>query len=163
MKLFTGRAHPTLAKRICEYLGLPLGRALMGNFPDGRNILQNRRGRPRPKRLHHPADLSAGQRKLDGTADNDRELPSGERGADQRGHTLFRLRPAGPQRRRAGADHRQVGGQPDYPRRRRPRVDDGPARGTNPGLFRHSGRSPLRGPGHRRPLQVDGTSATTAS
>ena len=35
MKLFTGRAHPTLAKRICEYLGLPLGRALMGNFPDG--------------------------------------------------------------------------------------------------------------------------------
>lgn len=35
LKLFTGRAHPTLAKRICEYLGLPLGRAVMGNFPDG--------------------------------------------------------------------------------------------------------------------------------
>jgi ribose-phosphate pyrophosphokinase len=35
MKLFTGRAHPALAKRICEYLGLPLGRAMMGNFPDG--------------------------------------------------------------------------------------------------------------------------------
>jgi ribose-phosphate pyrophosphokinase len=35
MKLFTGRAHPVLAKRICEYLGLPLGRAMMGNFPDG--------------------------------------------------------------------------------------------------------------------------------
>ena len=35
MKLFTGRAHPGLAKRICEYLGLPLGRALTGNFPDG--------------------------------------------------------------------------------------------------------------------------------
>ncbi len=35
MKLFTGRAHPTLARRICEYLGLPLGRAVMGNFPDG--------------------------------------------------------------------------------------------------------------------------------
>ncbi|MEN6404831.1 MAG: ribose-phosphate pyrophosphokinase [Thermoguttaceae bacterium] len=35
MKLFTGRAHPVLAKRICEYLGLPLGRAVMGNFPDG--------------------------------------------------------------------------------------------------------------------------------
>jgi ribose-phosphate pyrophosphokinase len=35
MKLFTGRAHPGLAKKICEYLGLPLGRALMGNFPDG--------------------------------------------------------------------------------------------------------------------------------
>jgi ribose-phosphate pyrophosphokinase len=35
MKLFTGRAHVALAKRICEYLGLPLGRAVMGNFPDG--------------------------------------------------------------------------------------------------------------------------------
>ncbi|MEN6559027.1 MAG: ribose-phosphate pyrophosphokinase, partial [Thermoguttaceae bacterium] len=35
MKLFTGRAHPALARRICEYLGLPLGRAVMGNFPDG--------------------------------------------------------------------------------------------------------------------------------
>jgi ribose-phosphate pyrophosphokinase len=35
MKLFTGRAHPALAKRICEYLGLPLARAVMGNFPDG--------------------------------------------------------------------------------------------------------------------------------
>jgi ribose-phosphate pyrophosphokinase len=35
MKLFTGRAHPALARSICEYLGLPLGRAVMGNFPDG--------------------------------------------------------------------------------------------------------------------------------
>ena len=35
MKLFTGRAHPALARKICEYLGLPLGRALIGNFPDG--------------------------------------------------------------------------------------------------------------------------------
>jgi ribose-phosphate pyrophosphokinase len=35
MKLFTGRAHTALARKICEYLGLPLGRAVMGNFPDG--------------------------------------------------------------------------------------------------------------------------------
>ncbi len=35
MKLFSGRAHPNLAKRICNYLGLPLSRAVMGNFPDG--------------------------------------------------------------------------------------------------------------------------------
>ena len=35
MKLFAGRAHPALARRICEYLGLPLGRAVMGSFPDG--------------------------------------------------------------------------------------------------------------------------------
>ncbi len=35
MKLFSGRAHPELARRICEYLGLPLGTLSMGNFPDG--------------------------------------------------------------------------------------------------------------------------------
>ena len=35
MKLFAGRAHPVLARRICEYLGLPLARAVMGSFPDG--------------------------------------------------------------------------------------------------------------------------------
>ena len=35
MKVFSGRAHPELAKRMCEYLGLPLGRALTGTFPDG--------------------------------------------------------------------------------------------------------------------------------
>src|SRR5512147_2660650 len=35
MKVFSGRAHPELAQRICEYLGLPLGRAITGNFPDG--------------------------------------------------------------------------------------------------------------------------------
>ena len=35
MKLFSGRAHPELAKRVCDYLGLSLGRAIVGNFPDG--------------------------------------------------------------------------------------------------------------------------------
>ena len=35
MKLFSGRAHPALAKRMCDYLGLPLGGLSMGNFPDG--------------------------------------------------------------------------------------------------------------------------------
>ncbi len=35
MKIFSGRAHPTLARRITEYLGLPLGGLSIGNFPDG--------------------------------------------------------------------------------------------------------------------------------
>ena len=35
MKLFSGRAHPELARRMCDYLGLPLGRVVIGNFPDG--------------------------------------------------------------------------------------------------------------------------------
>ncbi len=35
MKIFSGRAHPALARKVCEYLGLPLGRVLTDNFPDG--------------------------------------------------------------------------------------------------------------------------------
>jgi len=35
MKLFSGRAHPELAARICDYLGLPLGGLSIGDFPDG--------------------------------------------------------------------------------------------------------------------------------
>lgn len=35
MKLFSGRAHPELARKVCEYLDLPLGRLMVGNFPDG--------------------------------------------------------------------------------------------------------------------------------
>ncbi len=35
VKLFSGRAHPQLAQRMCEYLGLPPGKMVMGNFPDG--------------------------------------------------------------------------------------------------------------------------------
>jgi ribose-phosphate pyrophosphokinase len=35
MKLFSGRANPELAQRMSDYLGLPLGRITIGNFPDG--------------------------------------------------------------------------------------------------------------------------------
>lgn len=35
LKIFSGRANPKLARRICDYLGLPLGAISMGNFPDG--------------------------------------------------------------------------------------------------------------------------------
>jgi len=35
LKLFSGRANLDLARRVTSYLGLPLGRIAMGNFPDG--------------------------------------------------------------------------------------------------------------------------------
>ena len=35
LKIFSGRANPALARRICEYLGLPMGAISMGSFPDG--------------------------------------------------------------------------------------------------------------------------------
>jgi ribose-phosphate pyrophosphokinase len=35
LKIFSGRANPTLGARICDYLGIPVGRISMGNFADG--------------------------------------------------------------------------------------------------------------------------------
>jgi ribose-phosphate pyrophosphokinase len=35
LKIFSGRANPELAHKICDYLGLPQGRLTIGNFPDG--------------------------------------------------------------------------------------------------------------------------------
>jgi ribose-phosphate pyrophosphokinase len=34
LKIFTGNANPALAQRICDYLGLPLGKAPIFRFPD---------------------------------------------------------------------------------------------------------------------------------
>ena len=62
----------------------------------------------------------------------------------------LRLRPAGSQGRRPGADHRQARGQHHHPRRRRPGAGDGPARRPDSGLLRRAGRPPLRGAGAER-------------
>src|SRR3989475_3364996 len=35
LKIFSGKAHPALAKEICEHLQLQLGDAQVGRFPDG--------------------------------------------------------------------------------------------------------------------------------
>jgi ribose-phosphate pyrophosphokinase len=35
LKIFSGKANPALAKRIAEYLGVPLGDVSLGTFPDG--------------------------------------------------------------------------------------------------------------------------------
>src|SRR5204863_9397728 len=35
LKLFTGRANPQLAQKICDYLKIPLGRGRTELFPDG--------------------------------------------------------------------------------------------------------------------------------
>jgi ribose-phosphate pyrophosphokinase len=34
LKIFSGRANRDLTKRICDYLGLPMARITIGNFPD---------------------------------------------------------------------------------------------------------------------------------
>jgi len=48
LKIFSGRANPDLAHRICDFLGLPLGRISLSNFPDGEiscKVLEDVRGR----------------------------------------------------------------------------------------------------------------------
>jgi len=35
LKIFAGGAHPDLARKICAYLGIELGDAVVGRFPDG--------------------------------------------------------------------------------------------------------------------------------
>jgi len=47
LKVFTGNAHPALAREICAQLKVPLGKAYVGRFPDGEvrlQILENVRG-----------------------------------------------------------------------------------------------------------------------
>jgi len=47
LKIFTGNAHPALAKEICDQLGVALADARVGRFPDGEvrlQILENVRG-----------------------------------------------------------------------------------------------------------------------
>jgi ribose-phosphate pyrophosphokinase len=40
LKVFTGRANPVLAQKICEYLQIPLGRGKTDWFPDGELIVR---------------------------------------------------------------------------------------------------------------------------
>ena len=40
LKLFTGRAHPALAQKICDYLQIPMGRGRTELFPDGELIVK---------------------------------------------------------------------------------------------------------------------------
>lgn len=47
LKVFTGNAHRSLAREICDHLGIPLGDAHVGRFPDGEvrvQVKENVRG-----------------------------------------------------------------------------------------------------------------------
>ena len=40
LKVFTGRANPQLAQKVCDYLQIPLGRGRTELFPDGELIVR---------------------------------------------------------------------------------------------------------------------------
>ena len=47
LRIFSGNAHPALAKEICDHLSVPLGRISVDRFPDGEvrlQVLENVRG-----------------------------------------------------------------------------------------------------------------------
>jgi len=48
LRVFSGRSNPRLAERVADYLGIPLGRAQLSNFPDGEialKLVEDVRGR----------------------------------------------------------------------------------------------------------------------
>mgnify|MGYP001797271804 CR=1 FL=1 len=48
MKIFSGSANRELAEKICDFIGVPLGKATISSFPDGETnvtIDENVRGR----------------------------------------------------------------------------------------------------------------------
>ncbi|MCH7871139.1 MAG: ribose-phosphate pyrophosphokinase [Planctomycetes bacterium] len=48
LRVFSGRSNPELARKICEYLGITLGRAQLEDFPDGEislKLIEDVRGR----------------------------------------------------------------------------------------------------------------------
>jgi ribose-phosphate pyrophosphokinase len=48
LRIFTGRSNPALAEKVSEYLGQPLGRVQLDNFPDGEiqlKLMEDVRGR----------------------------------------------------------------------------------------------------------------------
>lgn len=40
LKIFTGSSNPALAGDVCKYLGIPLGGAEIGTFPDGEKVIR---------------------------------------------------------------------------------------------------------------------------
>ena len=62
MKVFTGRANPQLAQRICDYLEIPLGRGRTELFPDGELIVRPDTAGRIVRRT--PASLTASMRLL---------------------------------------------------------------------------------------------------
>ncbi len=48
LRVFAGRSNPDLAQKIVQYLGIPLGRAQLEDFPDGEislKLFEDVRGR----------------------------------------------------------------------------------------------------------------------
>ena len=146
--------------------GRPSGAApLPGHAPAVRRrraVRQDRRERARAGRLHHPAHQPAG-REHDGAAAPDGRRQAGQRGPGHGGHSLLRVRPAGPEGPAAGGDQRQADGQHGLDGGRGPGAGDGLPPAPAAGVLRPAGRPPVRGAGVREPLTGRRRCATWSS
>ena len=152
LKIFSGTANPALAKRITDYLGVPLGDIALGKFPDGEiscKINEDIRGRdvfliqptcpPVNENIMQllvmiDSCLRASAERITavipyfGYARQDRK---------DEGRVPITAKLVANLITRAGAE---------------PRADDGPARRPDSRLLRRAGRPPVRGAGAQRAL-----------
>ena len=156
LSIFTGNANRALADEICKFVEIPLGRADVTHFSRRRDLRRDRRERSRRELLRRAAHVLAAEPVADGAADHDRRAQARVGRLDRRDHSVLRLRAAGSQGEAAHADHGEARREPDHRRRRRSRARDGSPRRSDPGLLRHSVRSPVldagadRGAAHAR-------------
>ncbi len=153
LKLFSGSAHPRPGGGDWRLPGRPAGARPAAAFSGHGGVVPDRREHPRHRRLHRAADLRGRRRNLDRAVRDDRCVPPLVGVAHHRGDSVLRLRPAGSQGQAARADLGEAGRQPAERGRGEPGADDGSAQGADPGVFRHPGRSPVRGAGHHRLLR----------
>src|SRR5260370_27985711 len=58
LEIFTGNSNPALAREVCEYLGVRLGQAEVGRFPERRSDGRSARERARRGLLRAPVDCT---------------------------------------------------------------------------------------------------------
>ena len=152
LKLFTGSAHPALAKEIAEHLGIPLGVARLHRFPDTEvsfQIDENIRGTD--VFVMQPTSAPVDEHLVELCVMIDAFRRS----------SASRITAVIPYYGYARQDRKD---KPRVPisaklvanllerRRHESRADDGSAQGADPGLLRHPGGSPVRRAGdHRLP------------
>ena len=143
MKIFSGSANRELAQRICDRIGIPLGQATISSFPDGETyvrIEENIRGRD--VFIIQPTSPPTNQHLMELLI----MVDAARRASADRITAVIPF---------FGYARQDRKDQPRVPitaklvanllvcRRCKPGSDNGPARATGAGLFRHSGGSPL--------------------
>ena len=115
LKVFSGNAHPQLAKDVCEYLGIPLGDSETFKFANDNTFVRIRENiRERDVFIVQPT-VAPTNDNLNGASDYDRRLQAGVGWTHHRRHTLLRIRAHRQKGPAPGAYHRPAGGPTSSP------------------------------------------------